>query len=47
MIIKRYPVVAGAGVPMFAGTFEPTLFAPTATESFDNGASVTWLTRNN
>ena len=27
MIIKSYPVVAGAGIPAFAGGFDPTLFA--------------------
>ncbi|MCJ0904846.1 dihydrofolate reductase family protein [Rhodococcus sp. ARC_M6] len=46
LIIKRYPVIAGAGIPMIVGTFEPTLFTPTASEEFDNGASVTWLKRN-
>ncbi|RBQ21020.1 dihydrofolate reductase [Spongiactinospora rosea] len=45
IVLKRYPVVAGAGVPMFAGGFQPTLFTPTHHESFDNGAQVTWLTR--
>ncbi|MFE4501838.1 dihydrofolate reductase family protein [Rhodococcus sp. NPDC056743] len=45
LIIKKYPVAAGAGIPMIAGAFEPTLFAPTASEAFDNGASVTWLKR--
>ncbi|MYV30571.1 dihydrofolate reductase [Rhodococcus sp. DSM 6344] len=46
LIIKRYPVVAGAGIPMIRGNFEPTLFTPTATESLDDGASITWLKRN-
>ncbi|MGG7103880.1 dihydrofolate reductase family protein [Rhodococcus sp. 24CO] len=46
LIVKRYPVIAGAGIPMIAGTFEPILFTPTANEVFDNGASVTWLKRN-
>ncbi|QYC45106.1 hypothetical protein Nocox_37770 [Nonomuraea coxensis DSM 45129] len=45
IILKSYPVVAGAGIPMFSGTFRPTLFTPTRRESFDNGAQVTWLTR--
>ncbi|MFI7110395.1 dihydrofolate reductase family protein [Nonomuraea sp. NPDC050227] len=45
IILKRYPVVAGAGISMFAGRFSPTLFTPTRRESFDNGAQVTWLTR--
>ena len=46
LIIKRYPVVAGAGIPMIRGNVEPTLFTPTATESLDDGASITWLKRN-
>ena len=45
MIVKRYPVVAGSGVPVIAGAFSPTLFEPTRTETFDNGATVTWLAR--
>ncbi|WP_027499512.1 dihydrofolate reductase family protein [Rhodococcus sp. UNC363MFTsu5.1] len=45
LIIKRYPVVAGTGIPAFDGPFLPTQFTPTRTESFDNGASVTWLSR--
>ncbi|TYB44754.1 dihydrofolate reductase family protein [Actinomadura chibensis] len=45
LIVKSYPVVAGAGIPAFAGGFDPTPFAPTARESFANGAQVTWFTR--
>ncbi|GAA2653352.1 dihydrofolate reductase family protein [Nonomuraea recticatena] len=45
IILKSYPVVAGAGIPMFSGQFNPTLFTPTRRESFDNGTQVTWLTR--
>ncbi|MEW9554129.1 dihydrofolate reductase family protein [Nonomuraea sp. NPDC050783] len=45
IILKSYPVVAGAGIPMFSGPFRPTLFTPTRRESFDNGAQVTWLAR--
>ncbi|GGT42758.1 dihydrofolate reductase family protein [Nonomuraea spiralis] len=45
IILKSYPVVAGAGIPMFSGQFRPTPFAPTRRETFDNGAQVTWLTR--
>ncbi|MEV4220750.1 dihydrofolate reductase family protein [Nonomuraea sp. NPDC049725] len=45
IILKSYPVVAGAGVPMFSGAFRPTLFTPAQRKSFDNGTQVTWLTR--
>ncbi|MFI0406944.1 dihydrofolate reductase family protein [Actinomadura sp. 3N508] len=45
LIVKSYPVVAGTGVPVFAGEFRPTLFDPARRESFGNGAQVTWFTR--
>ncbi|MFF5208600.1 dihydrofolate reductase family protein [Streptosporangium sp. NPDC000396] len=45
LVIKSYPVVAGAGVPAFSGGFNPTLFTPTRTETFSNHARVTWFTR--
>ncbi|MFQ6327657.1 dihydrofolate reductase family protein [Nocardia sp. CWNU-33] len=45
LIIKSYPVVAGGGIPVFAGEFRPTLFAPTQRKEFGNGAQVTWFTR--
>ncbi|TDD82345.1 dihydrofolate reductase [Actinomadura darangshiensis] len=45
LIVKSYPVVAGAGVSAFSGEFRPTLFTPTRRESFGNGAQVTWFTR--
>ncbi|MGN9909279.1 dihydrofolate reductase family protein [Phytohabitans sp. LJ34] len=45
LIVKWYPVVAGAGIPAFQGGFDPTLFRPTERESFDNGAQVTWFQR--
>lgn len=45
LIIKSYPVVAGAGIPVFTGRFDPTLFRPTRREEFDNGAQVTWFSR--
>lgn len=45
MVVKSYPVVAGAGVSVFEGEFDPTLFTPVKRESFDNGALVTWFSR--
>ncbi|MFD4368896.1 dihydrofolate reductase family protein [Rhodococcus sp. NPDC058521] len=45
MIIKRYPVVAGSGLSVFDGDFDPTVFHPTRSEHFDNGAVVTWFSR--
>ncbi|MEU1425975.1 dihydrofolate reductase family protein [Nocardia sp. NPDC005746] len=45
MIIKSYPVIAGAGIPLFAGGFRPTRFAVTDRREFGNGTQVTWLDR--
>ncbi|MGW5680766.1 dihydrofolate reductase family protein [Nonomuraea sp. NPDC003754] len=45
LIIKHYPVVAGDGIPAFAGGFRPTRFAPTQSRTFSNGATVTWYAR--
>ncbi|MDG3011436.1 dihydrofolate reductase [Rhodococcus sp. D2-41] len=45
LIVKQYPVVAGTGLPAFAGAFRPTAFSPARSESFDNGARVTWFER--
>ncbi|MEV5428216.1 dihydrofolate reductase family protein [Streptomyces sp. NPDC052701] len=45
LIIKSYPVVAGAGVPAFDGEFDPTLFSVTERRSFANDVTVTWFTR--
>ncbi|GAB2650457.1 dihydrofolate reductase family protein [Prescottella soli] len=45
LIVKSYPVVAGAGIPAFAGPFRPTAFTRTDSISFDNGGTVTWFER--
>ncbi|MCM6772676.1 dihydrofolate reductase family protein [Nocardia sp. CDC159] len=45
LIIKSYPVIAGAGVPMFTGKFSPARFTPTKRQDFDSGAQVSWFTR--
>ncbi|WFR71466.1 dihydrofolate reductase family protein [Prescottella defluvii] len=45
LIVKSYPVVAGAGIPAFEGPFRPTAFTRTDSISFDNGATVTWFDR--
>ncbi|MFG2989357.1 dihydrofolate reductase family protein [Streptomyces sp. NPDC048257] len=45
LIIKSYPVVAGAGIPVFNGAFAPAHFVMTDRTSFDNGATITWFTR--
>ncbi|OXM61241.1 MULTISPECIES: dihydrofolate reductase family protein [Amycolatopsis] len=45
MVIKSYPVVAGAGIPVVDGKFDPTPFAVTDRKAFDNGVVVTWFER--
>lgn len=45
LIVKSYPVSAGAGVPIISGAFRPTLFTPVQRKEFGNGAQVTWFER--
>jgi len=45
LVVKRYPVVIGAGIPMFAGPFDPARFAVTDTRPFESGAAVMTYTR--
>ncbi|MFC9944510.1 dihydrofolate reductase family protein [Streptomyces pratensis] len=45
LIIKSYPVVAGAGIPAFNGEFAPTPFEVADRTSFENGVTVTRFTR--
>jgi dihydrofolate reductase len=45
LIVKSYPVVAGAGIPVFSSEFRPTYFTPTRRESFSNGAAITWYAK--
>lgn len=45
LVIKRYPVVAGAGLPAFGPEFSPRQFALDAVRSFDGGNVVEWYSR--
>ncbi|MDN3263431.1 dihydrofolate reductase family protein [Streptomyces sp. CSDS2] len=45
LVIKSYPVVAGAGIPAFDGTFDPTVFDVAERTAFPNGVTLTRLTR--
>lgn len=45
LIVKSYPVVAGSGIPLFDGAFNPTPFTVTDRTSFPNGVTMTWFTR--
>ncbi len=41
LIVKRNPLVIGAGVPLFDGPFTPAAFTPVESRSFDSGVVVT------
>jgi len=45
LVIKRYPVVAGAGRPAFGPEFSPTAFALDEVRSFEGGNVVEWYSR--
>ncbi|MFE0249375.1 dihydrofolate reductase family protein [Streptomyces sp. NPDC059010] len=45
LVIKHYPVVAGAGIPAFDGAFDPTAFEVAERTAFPNGVTLTRLTR--
>ncbi|GGR91800.1 MULTISPECIES: dihydrofolate reductase family protein [Streptomyces] len=44
LVIKNYPVVAGAGIPAFDGAFDPTVFEVAERTAFPNGVTLTRLT---
>jgi len=45
LVVKRYPVVAGTGIPMFGGAFRPTSFAPMDRLPLEGGMVVTTYRR--
>ncbi|CAL9369195.1 dihydrofolate reductase family protein [Streptomyces sp. enrichment culture] len=45
LVIKNYPVVAGAGIPAFDGAFDPTVLDVAERTAFPNGVTLTRLTR--
>ncbi|MGI5337010.1 dihydrofolate reductase family protein [Streptomyces sp. CA-181903] len=45
LLIKTYPVVAGAGVPLVDGVFDPTVFDVAERTAFPHGVTLTRLTR--
>ncbi|QNP75981.1 dihydrofolate reductase family protein [Streptomyces roseirectus] len=45
LIVKSYPVVAGAGIPAFDGEFDPTVFEAAERTAFTNGVTLTRYTR--
>lgn len=45
LIVKKYPVIAGSGIPMTSHPFAPTQFSLDQVRSFDNGCVVLEYTR--
>lgn len=45
LLVKSYPVVAGAGIPVFEGEFDPTVFQVAERTAFTNGVTFTRFTR--
>lgn len=45
LLVKSYPVVAGAGIPVFDGEFDPTVFQVAERTAFANGVTFTRFTR--
>ncbi|TDC61775.1 dihydrofolate reductase family protein [Streptomyces hainanensis] len=45
LLVKTYPVVAGAGIPVVDGAFDPTVFDVAERTAFPNGVTLTRLTR--
>ncbi|MFF2553253.1 dihydrofolate reductase family protein [Nocardia sp. NPDC058058] len=45
LIIKSYPVIAGAGVPLFGGDFSPARFDVAERREFSNGTQISWFDR--
>ncbi|MFB8034571.1 dihydrofolate reductase family protein [Streptomyces sp. NPDC056004] len=45
LIVKSYPVVAGTGIPVFDGEFDPTLFKVADRTSFANDVTITRFVR--
>jgi dihydrofolate reductase len=45
LVVKRYPVVAGDGIPAFGARFNPTAFELESVQSFEGGNIVETYTR--
>lgn len=46
LVLKCYPVVAGAGIPLFRAGFRPVEFAFTGQQSFPDGGRIATYVRN-
>ncbi|MEV5176710.1 hypothetical protein AB0L10_37805 [Streptomyces flaveolus] len=40
LIVKKYPVVAGSGIPLFRAAFSPRAFKLVRSRVFDNGSLI-------
>ncbi|MFD3330965.1 dihydrofolate reductase family protein [Streptomyces sp. NPDC058701] len=47
LVLKRYPVVIGSGIPLFKAPFLPEIFTLTDSRVFDTGATVTTYVKEN
>lgn len=45
MIIKRYPVIAGSGIPLLRAEFQPQAFTVTERRTFSDGTTFTTYAR--
>ncbi|WP_411978159.1 dihydrofolate reductase family protein [Streptomyces anulatus] len=45
LLIKTYPVIAGTGIAVVDGPFDPTVFDVAERTAFPNGVTLTHLTR--
>ncbi|MFF8408251.1 dihydrofolate reductase family protein [Streptomyces omiyaensis] len=45
LVVKSYPVIAGAGLPVVDGAFDPTAFEAAERTAFPNGVTLTRLLR--
>ncbi|MGH3323823.1 MAG: dihydrofolate reductase family protein [Streptomyces sp.] len=45
LIVKRYPLVIGNGIPLFTGPCDLAAFAPTTSRRFESGVDVTAYTK--
>ncbi|MEU1104749.1 dihydrofolate reductase [Streptomyces tibetensis] len=45
LLVKTYPVIAGSGIPVVDGAFDPTVFDVAERTAFPAGATLTRLTR--
>ncbi len=46
LVLKSYPVVAGAGIPALDGAFDPVVFDVAERTAFPNGVTLTRLVRH-